>query len=309
MNSTTPSGAASPLSSRQHSLRGIVMLMTAVLIFAMMDTIAKHLGRSYPVPMLVWARYFIHIVFMLLVFAPRMGTGIVRSARLRLQVLRALLLVLCTGFFFTALRYLPIAEATAIGYVSPFLLTAFSGPLLGERVSRRQWMAVGVGFIGVLIIVRPGGGLLQPAAALPIAMAVCYSLYQILTRKLAASEHPVVTLFYTALVGGVVTSVVLPFYWVAPTLAHWGLMLLLGTGGVVGHYVLIKAFEHTPASVLAPFGYTQILWVTMLGYAVFGDFPDAVGLLGMAVIVACGLYCAWVARSHATMDSATVINE
>jgi drug/metabolite transporter (DMT)-like permease len=274
-----------------------------------MDTTAKYLGRFYPVAMTTWARYFFHMVFMLVVFAPRLSARMVRTSRLRLQVLRAVMLVLCTAIFFTALRYLPIAECTAISYISPFLLTALSVPFLGERVSRRQWIAIAVGFTGVLIIIRPGGGLLTPAALLPMTSSVCYSLYQILTRKLASSENPVVTLFYTALVGTVVSSIALPFFWVMPTLPHWGLLLLLGTGGGIGHYILILAFERTPASVLAPFGYTQILWVTMLGYVVFGAFPDAVSLLGIGVIVGCGLYCAWAARSHANMDSATVISE
>jgi drug/metabolite transporter (DMT)-like permease len=181
--------------------------------------------------------------------------------------------------------------------------------LLGEKVRRAQWLAVAAGFVGVLIVIRPGGGLLSFAALLPMGTAVCYSLYQILTRKLSASENPVVTLFYTALVGGVVSSLVLPFYWITPTPAHWGLMLMIGIGGGVGHYILIKAFEHTPASVLAPFGYTQILYVIALGYFVFGDFPDAVSLFGIAVIVSCGLYCGWAARRRVTADTAIVVGE
>jgi drug/metabolite transporter (DMT)-like permease len=293
----------------QHGLQGIALLLSAVLIFATMDTTAKYLSRSYSVPMLMWARYFIHLVFMLLVFAPRLGAGVARTRRLGLQVLRALMLVLCTAFFFAALRVMPIAETTAIGFVSPFLVTLLSGPLLGERIDRRQWMAVAAGFAGVLIVVRPGGGLLSTAVLLPLCAALCYSLYQILTRKLAASENPVVTLFYTALVGALVASAMLPWFWIAPQPSHWGLLLLLGGGGAVGHYILIKAFERTAASVLAPFGYTQIVWVTALGYLVFGDFPDAVSLFGMAVIVSCGLYCAYVARSRMTADTATVIVE
>lgn len=301
--------ASHPPLADHSSLRGILLLMAAVLTFSLMDTIAKYLSRTYPVPMLVWARYFMHIVFMLVVFVPGMGGRILRTGRLRLQIVRALLLVCCTALFFTALRFLPLAEATAIGFISPLLVTALSGPILGERVTVRQWLAVVAGFFGVLIIIRPGGGLFSPAVLLPMGMAFCYSLYQILTRKLAASDNPVVTLFYTALVGAVITSAVLPFHWVEPTLAHWGLMLLLGTGGGIGHYVLIKAFEHTPASVLAPFGYTQIIWVTALGYMVFGQLPDAMGFVGIGVIVACGMYCAWVARSRTTVDTATVINE
>jgi len=283
--------------------------MTAVLTFSLMDVIAKYLGRTYPVPMLVWARYFVHLLIMLVAFAPRRGVRLMHTERLGLQVLRALLLVACTVFFFTALRHMPLAEATAIGFISPLLVTAFSGPLLGERVTAGQWMAVAAGFLGVLIIIRPGGGLLTPAALLPMGMAACYSLYQILTRKLSSSENPLVTLFYTALVGGIVSSAVLPFYWIEPAWEHLMLMLLLGTGGGISHYLLIKAFERTAASVLAPFGYTQIVWVVLLGFLVFGDFPDATGLVGIAVIIGCGLYCAYAVRGRATMESATPVNE
>jgi drug/metabolite transporter (DMT)-like permease len=301
--------AAHPDPAAHAGLRGIVLLMTAVLTFSLMDAIAKYLGRAYPVPILVWARYSVHLLIMLVAFAPRRGTRLAHTQRLGLQVLRALLLVACTLLFFTALRYMPLAEATAIGFISPLLVTAFSGPLLGERVTSRQWVAVTAGFLGVLIIIRPGGGLLTPAALLPMGTAACYSLYQILTRKLSSSENPLVTLFYTALVGTIVSSAALPFYWIAPTWEHLVLMLLLGTGGGISHYVLIKAFERTAASVLAPFGYTQIVWVVLLGFFVFGDFPDAMGLVGIAVIIGCGLYCAYAARSRMTAGSARPVNE
>jgi drug/metabolite transporter (DMT)-like permease len=301
--------AAHPDPAAHAGLRGILLLMTAVFMFSLMDSIAKYLGRAYLVPMLVWARYFMHFVFMLAVFAPRRGARMAHTRRLGLQVLRSLLLVACTAFFFSALRYMPLAEATAIGFISPLLVTALSGPLLGERVTRGQWVAVTAGFLGVLIIIRPGGGLLTPAALLPMGTAACYSLYQILTRKLSASDDPVVTLFYTALVGAAVTSAALPAYWVTPGWEHLALMLLLGTMGGISHYVLIKAFEGSAASVLAPFGYTQIVWVVLLGYFVFGDFPDAMGLAGIAVIIGCGLYCAYAARGRATPVSATPVSD
>jgi drug/metabolite transporter (DMT)-like permease len=301
--------ASHSVAASHPGLRGILLMMSAVLIFACMDTTAKFLSASYTMPQIVWARYFFQTLFILVAFLPRTGARIMHTRRLPLQVVRALTLVLCTAFFFAALRYMPLSSATSIGFIAPLLVTAFSGPLLGERVKTAQWFAVAAGFSGVLIVIRPGGGLLSVTALLPMASSLCYAFYQILTRKLAGSENPVTTLFYTAVVGAAVSIPPLPFYWVAPTLAHWGLMLLIGTGGGIGHYILIKAFERTPASVLAPFGYTQMIWIILLGYAVFGYFPDAVSLLGMAVIVASGLYCGWAARSRATADTAAVIGE
>jgi drug/metabolite transporter (DMT)-like permease len=272
-----------------HTLRGILLIVAAVFLFSSMDTVAKYLLRSYPIAPLVWARYAVHMAFMLLLLAPRMGLDLVRTAHPALQAVRGALLVASTGFFYLALAQLPLAEAAAITFAGPVLVAALSGPLLGERVSARQWLAVMLGFAGVLIIVRPGGGLLEPAALLPLGAALCFSVYQIMTRKLAGRENPITTLFYTALVGTLLTSLPLPFTWHTPSWIQVPLIIAMGLFGGFGHFLLIRAVEHASPHALAPFIYTQLVWSTLLAFLAFGEFPNAGSLLGIAIIIVAGL--------------------
>ncbi len=272
-----------------HTLRGIVLVMSAVFMFSSMDTIAKYVLRSYPLPPLIWARYAVHLVFMLLLLAPRMGWDLVRTAHPWLQILRGMLLVVSTAFFYLSLTFLPLAEAAAISFVGPVLVTALSGPLLGERITVRQWLAVSLGFIGVLIIIRPGGGLLTPTAVFPLCTALAFSLYQIVTRKIVGRENPLTTLFYTALVGAAVTSFSLPFAWQTPTLLQVPLIVAIGLLGGFGHFLLIRAVTQASPSALAPFVYVQLIWSTGLAFIAFGEFPNSGSLLGMLVIVSAGL--------------------
>lgn len=264
-------------------------MMTAVLMFSAMDTLAKLTVRHYPLGSLIWFRYVIHLAFMLLLLAPRMGIGLVKTARPGLQLLRGALLVGSTAFFYLSLRYLPLAEAAAISFIGPVLTTVLSGPLLGEKVSRRQWAAVSLGFAGVLVIVRPGGGVFAPQAVFPLATALCFSLYQIVTRQVAGRENPMTTLFYTALVGAGLTSLALPLSWQTPTPAQFGTMVAIGLLGGAGHFLLIRAVSHASPMALAPFAYSQLVWSTLLGWIAFGDFPGGGSLLGMLIVIAAGL--------------------
>ncbi|HYM30093.1 MAG TPA: DMT family transporter [Candidatus Cybelea sp.] len=283
--------AASPRTPAEPArLRGIALILTAVMIFACLDTTAKYLGRLYPVPGLVWARYMVHMLLMAAVLGPHMRWRLIRSAHPLAQVGRSLLLLASTYFFFNALRFMPLAQAAAIGFVSPLAVTALSVPLLGEKVGIRRWSAVIVGFLGVLVILRPGGGMLTMAALLPLGSALTYSFYQIITRKLSATEDPLATLFYTALVGAAGTTLALPLGFAMPQGWHIVLVAAMGVFGGLGHFLLIKAFRDAPASLLAPFSYSQLLYSTVFGYLVFGDFPDAWALVGMAIIVASGIY-------------------
>jgi drug/metabolite transporter (DMT)-like permease len=272
-----------------HTLRGIVLVMSAVFMFSSMDTIAKYVLRSYPLPPLIWARYAVHLIFMVLLLAPRMGWNLVRTAHPWLQILRGMLLVVSTAFFYLSLTLLPLAEAAAISFVGPVLVTALSGPLLGERISARQWVAVTLGFVGVLIIIRPGGGMLTPAAIFPLLTALAFSLYQIVTRKIVGRENPLTTLFYTALVGAAVTSVGLPFAWQTPTLLQAPLIVAIGLLGGFGHFLLIRAVAQASPSALAPFVYVQLIWSTGLAFIAFGEFPNSGSLIGMLVIISGGL--------------------
>ena len=273
----------------RRTLRDIVLIMSAVFMFSAMDTLAKHMLRSYPMSALMWARYMVHVVVMLALLGPRMGTKLFRTSHPWLQMLRGILLVASTTFFYFALRYLPLAEAAAISFVGPVLTALLSGPLLGDKVTRRQWFAVTLGFIGVLIIMRPGGGVLSLPVVFPLATAILFSVYQIVTRKLSGREHPYTTLFYTAIVGGAITSIAVPLHWVTPTLSQAGFIVCIGLLGGFGHLLLIRAMEHTSPSTLAPFVYSQLIWSTLLAYLAFGDFPEPVTLFGMLVVVAAGL--------------------
>jgi drug/metabolite transporter (DMT)-like permease len=287
-----------------HLLRGIVLITLAVFLFSSMDTLAKYILKSYPLPPLIWARYAVHTAFMLALLAPRMGLDLLRTRRPALQVMRGLLLVTSTGFFYVSLRHLPLAEAAAITFVAPVLVTALSGPMLGERVTRRQWSAVTLGFLGVLVIIRPGGGLLTLATVFPLITALLFALYQIMTRKLAGHENPFTTLFFTALVGTLAASLVLPFTWQRPTLMQAALMTAIGCLGGFGHFLLIRAVEIASPTALAPFIYTQLVWSTLLAFIAFGEFPDFVSLLGMLVIVAAGLLAVNWQRMRRRTDAA-----
>ena len=264
-------------------------MMLAVFLFSSMDTLAKLALKTYPLPGLLWARFAVHMLFIVILAAPHMGMKLLRTQRLALQVLRGVILVASTGFFYLSLQYMPLAETAAISFVAPLFVTLLSGPFLKEKVRTRQWVTVSVGFLGVLVIVRPGGAIFQPACAFPVITALFFSVYQILTRKLAGREHPLTTLFYTGLMGSVVSSALLPFHWVTPNLLQGGLMIGVGILGASGHLFLIRAAEHASPAVLAPFAYTQLIWSTVLAFLVFGDFPDKVTMMGMAIIVLAGM--------------------
>lgn len=272
--------------------RAIALMMCTVMCFAVLESTAKYLTRFHPVPQVVWARYTVHLALMLVLLAPRMGFALVRTGRPRGQLLRASLLLGSTLCNFGAISVLPLAEVKAISFISPLLVALFAVWLLRERVSRDRWLAIAVGFGGVLFIVRPGSAMLSWASGLALGTALCYSLYQVMTRSLSDDENPLTTLFYTALVGCAVMSLAVPAFWVTPTLEHALLFLLLGALGAFGHFLLITALELERASVLSPFGYMQLIWVTLLGYLLFGDLPDEHAVTGMAVIVGSGLYVA-----------------
>lgn len=278
----------------QHPLRGILLFMLALMLFALLDATAKYLTATFAVPLLVWARYILHFVIMLVFVAPSMRARLVKTDNLVLQVVRALTLVGTTGFAMLAFRTMPLAEATAVLFLAPLLVTLLAGPFLGERIGAGRWIVVFVGFAGVLLIARPGGALNPVGIAWALAGAVCYALYQLLTRRLSQAEHPLTLLFYTALVGTVVMSLALPWFWVdtSPEPLQWLLIASLGFYGGIGHFLLIRAFRLAPASVLTPFGYTQLIWAALLGWLVYGHFPDALSATGIAVIAAAGLWLA-----------------
>jgi drug/metabolite transporter (DMT)-like permease len=281
-------------------LSAILLISGSVLCFTILDAIVKSLTQRYSVPLLVWARYGIQTLAMLLWLLPQMGTALMRTRRLRLQLARGAILPLSSLCFFGALRYLPLAEATAINYTTPVLVMILAAVFLGERMTRPRIALVIAGIAGMFIIVRPGSEVFQGAALFGLGAAMFYAVYQILTRKLA-SEDPRVTLFYPALVGTLMMTAVLPWYGGTEAMPWLDLALVAATGllGTIGHFVFILAFQRAPASALTPFTYMQLVWATIIGWFVFGSFPDAWTLAGMAVIAGSGLLIALHERRRA----------
>lgn len=272
-------------------LVGIALMCLAVMSFALTDTTAKWLSAHINVLIVVWARYVIHFALSLLVFNPWTVPGLMRTNRPVLQIVRSALLFATTALNFTALQFLQLDQTVSIMFSIPFFVALFAGPLLGERVGLERWLAIIVGFAGILLVVRPGAGGIHPAAILSLVAAATYALYSITTRMLARTDASKTTLFYTALVGSVVASIPLPFVWETPRdPAVIGAMVGLGAVAGAGHFVLILAHARAPAATLAPYIYTQILSMIALGWLVFGQVPSLWTLAGAAIVIASGAY-------------------
>ena len=273
----------------EHPQKGILFICAAVFLFASSDALSKYLTNFYPVVMVLWVRYVVHISLMLVVLRPPSFHTLLTTKNPKLQIIRGLCMVNTNLMFISALHYIPLAEGTAIVYLSPLIITALSGPLLGERIERLQWLAVVIGFIGVLFIVRPGGSMFHPVALLALGAALSFSLYQIITRKLNHTDSSSTTNFISGLVSTLVTSLLLPFFWKTPTLYYALLMVILGVSALVSHLWMTKAYQYAKPSTLAPFSYTQLLFAGLIGYLFFNQIPDFLGLVGMLIIVAGGL--------------------
>jgi drug/metabolite transporter (DMT)-like permease len=289
MTATTTAQTAIAAPAANH-LRGILLMLGVGLSFTVLDATAKHLTQSLPVMEVAWGRYLFHLAVLPLFLGGQTLRSAFRSARPGLQILRSSLLLGSTVFFFLAVKHIPLADATAIGFVSPLLVTALSVPLLREPVGIRRWIAVIVGFASVLLIIRPGFGMVHWAMSLPVLTAACFALYQITTRILSRSDGAATTYFFSATVGLAVTTVWLPAIWVVPDLWDWLSLIFLGAAGGFSHYLLIRAFAIAPASLLAPFAYAQLIWSITIGYLWFGDFPDLWTIGGGAIICVSGLY-------------------
>ncbi len=282
--------AAREAAARRSRLIGIGLICGAVGTFACLDTTAKYLGREIAVMQIVWARYTFAFLLTLPISNPLRRPGLLRTGRPILQIGRATLLLGSTMLNFFALRYLQLDQVLAIAFSTPFLVAALSGPVLGEWVGPRRWAAIAVGMFGVLVVTRPGFGEFHPAALLAMLSACCYALYFLSTRVLSRTDSNETTLFYSNAVGAVLMLPVIPFVWMAPTLGQFALLVMAGALASFGHYLLIVAHRHAPPSLLSPFIYTQLVWVVVLGYVVFGDVPDSWTLFGASIVVGSGLY-------------------
>lgn len=276
---------------RRHRMTGIALMCGAVASFAVLDATAKYLGGHMDTLQVVWARYASAFLLTLAVVNPLSRPGLTRTRRPVLQFARSALLLGSTLFNFLAFRHLQLDQALSILFSTPFIVAILAGPLLGEWIGWRRWLAILAGFSGVLLVTRPGHGGIHPAALYSVASAVCYSLYIVTTRILSRTESDQTTLFYSNLVGFLVMTPVLPFVWSMP--GNWWLIaLMVGFGAFAGfgHYLLIAGHRLAPASILAPFIYTQLVWAVLLGYLIFRDVPSNWTLAGAAVVIASGLY-------------------
>jgi drug/metabolite transporter (DMT)-like permease len=273
----------------EHPKNGILFICAAVFLFASSDALSKYLTNFYPVVMVLWVRYVVHVLLILAALRPSSIKTLATTQNPKLQIIRGLCMANTNLMFISALHYIPLAEGTAIIYLSPLLVTAMSGPLLGEHITRMQWFAVAIGFVGVLFIVRPGGSMFHPIALLALGAAFSFSLYQIITRKLNHTDKSSITNFISGLICVLVTTLLLPFFWKTPTPYFALLMVLLGISAVVSHLLMTKAYQYAKPSTLAPFSYTQLLFAGLIGYLFFDQIPDLTGFVGMLVIVAGGL--------------------
>lgn len=283
--------AAAQAERREDPLGGILLLSLSLVIFSCSDATAKYLTGELPVFEVIWLRY-LAFATLLVPSAMRGGRAVLRSSRPGLQLARGLCMLGSGLLFVSALAFLPLADATSIGFISPLFITALSIPFLGEQVGVRRWAAIVVGLIGVLIVVRPGTSAFQPAALLPVVSAFIWAIAVILTRKLSGVDGTVTTLVYSSVSALVVMTVLVPFEWVTPSWRQLGLGVLYGMFATGGQWLIVLAYHRAAASVLAPLNYSQLVWSAALGFLVFHAVPDAWTLVGAAVIIGSGLYTA-----------------
>jgi drug/metabolite transporter (DMT)-like permease len=289
--SSTQTETATPLSA-------ILLVFGAGMLFSCLDASAKYLVLSgMSAPFVSWVRFAVHVVLALVLFRCWRNPAMFRVRSLPLQVLRGVFLFGSTFFNFKALETLQLAQTTSIFFFAPMVITALAGPLLGEWAGWRRWLAILVGFVGVIVITRPGVGSFQIGHIHALTAMVSYSLYVLMTRHMGAKETPESLIFYSALAPVVIMLPVVPYTASMPSDAfHLAILLMLGFFGGFGHWLLIQAYRQATATALAPYPYLQMVWMVGLGYMIFGQFPDAWTMVGAGIIVASGLYI--VHREH-----------
>lgn len=276
---------------RDDRIRGIGFMCLSLVCFTGIDSSAKWLARDLPVMEISFFRYLIAFVAAAILFNPVRVPRAWRTRRPGVQFVRGLLLLGSTVFNFFAVRHLQLAETMAISFSAPLMIAMMAGPLLGERVGRERWLAILVGFVGVLVVARPSAAGIDPAMGLAFLNAACYAVYAILTRRLAGVDTAESMLLISAAIPVVVLALPMASEFVMPAgFTTWAVMLLMGLCGALGHFLVILAYGRAPAAVVAPFAYAQILWMIASGWLVFGDVPNGATLAGAAVVIASGLY-------------------
>ena len=275
-----------------HPFRGIALILASTVFLGISDVTAKYLSATLPSIEIAWIRFLVFALIMSPAMVPGSPLFALQSRRPGLQVMRCVALLGSSLFFISGLRFLPIAEASATVFVSPLFVTALSIIFLGESVGLRRWIATAVGLIGVVIILRPGSGAFHPAAFFPIVSALAWACTLIMTRMMSGREHALTTMTYSSITGACIVSALVPFVWVTPSWHDILFGIFIGIASTAGQWIVVLAFRYADASVLAPFSYTQLLWVTVLGFVIFGELPDIWTITGAVFIVASGLYTA-----------------
>jgi drug/metabolite transporter (DMT)-like permease len=286
----------------QNNALGVWLMIATAFVFAMQDGLSRHLAGEYNVFMIIMIRYWFFASFVIVVAARKAG-GIRRAAATKqpwVQAFRGVLLALEVCVMVTAFVVLGLVESHAVFAVYPLLVAALSGPVLGEKVGWRRWVAIGIGFLGVLIILQPGVAVFQPAALVPLAAAIMFALYGLLTRRVARTDSAAVSFFWTGVAGAVAMTLAGVWFWEPMSPGDWALMAILCCSAVLGHWLLIRAYAVAEASAVQPFAYLQLVFATLIGVFVFGEVLAANVVLGAAVVVAAGLFTLWRARLRET---------
>lgn len=275
-----------------HPFKGIALILASTVFLGASDVTAKYLSATLPSIEIAWIRFLTFALIMSPAMLPGSPLFALRTERLGLQLMRGAALVGSSLFFISGLRYLPIAEASATGFVAPLFVTALSIVFLSEKVGLRRWLATAVGLMGVLIILRPGTSAFNAAAFFPLVSAMAWACTLILTRMMSGREHVLTTMTWSSIAGLCILSALVPFVWVTPTWHDIAFGVFIGVASTAGQWIVVLAFRYADASVLAPFSYTQLLWVSLLGFLVFGEVPDVWTVTGAVFIVGSGLYTA-----------------
>lgn len=279
-----------------NALAGIALLIAAIACFAVLDTTTKVISLGVPLLMALWFRYAFQAIAASLAILPKRGWALPPTAHPRFQFLRGVLLILSSALAFFSLKYLPVGEFTAIVMITPLIMTLLASLTLAERVSVWRWILVIGGFVGTLIIIRPGGERFSWAMLLPLSLVILNAWFQILTSRLARTEDPMTVHFYTGWTGMLLASLALPFVWTSlDSWLLWAGLALMGFMATVGHFMMILAYARTPVSTLTPFLYAQIGFAMLGGWLAFSHVPDRLSLLGMAMVAVCGAAGAWLA--------------
>ncbi len=271
-------------------MKAITFNLLAWVMLPIMDGFAKYLSTDLPVLQITWARYFFTVAFTLPIMFLFFRQKLVWTDKPKLQLIRGLILLCANISFFYAISIISLAKALTLAFIAPLIVTAFSPIFLGERVGFRRWSAVILGFIGSLVVIRPGFVEINLASIAALWTGIMYGFYLIITRKLSTSDNPLLTLLLTGIVGAIIVSTVMPFVWVKPTFNQWSMMAAIGIFACIGHLFIILSLKYADASKLAPFSYFEIITNIIIGYYIFGDFPDNWTFLGLFIIVLSGIY-------------------